>query len=121
LLTRFGVAAPSLETPARQLSGGNLQKLILARELSKQPRLIIAEQPTHGLDIASTVSLWEELLRHRDHAGILLISGDLTEALSLSDRIAVIFRGQLMGILSAQEEEAIAEIGPMMAGVRHEG
>lgn len=121
LLARFDVAAPSPAALARQLSGGNLQKLILARELSKGPRLIIAEQPTHGLDVASTVALWEELLRHRDHAGILLISGDLTEALSLSDRIAVIFRGQLMGIFSAQEEGAVAEIGPMMAGVRHEG
>jgi simple sugar transport system ATP-binding protein len=121
LLAKFGVAAPSPAALARQLSGGNLQKLILARELSKRPRLIIAEQPTHGLDVTSTVALWEELLRHRDHAGILLISGDLTEALSLSDRIAVIFRGQLMGIFSAREEEAIAEIGPMMAGVRQHG
>jgi simple sugar transport system ATP-binding protein len=120
LLARFQVAAPSPAAPTRQLSGGNLQKLILARELSKQPRLIIAEQPTHGLDVASTVALWEELLRHREQAGILLVSGDLREALSLSDRIAVIFRGQLMGVFSAQEKEAIAEIGPMMAGVRRE-
>ena len=90
-LDQFHVVAPSLTASARQLSGGNLQKLILAREL-----------------------------RQRARAGILLISGDLREALSLSDRIAVIFRGRLMGILSASDENAIAEIGPMMAGVAQE-
>ena len=116
-LDQFHVVAPSLTASARQLSGGNLQKLILARELSKGPDLIIAEQPTHGLDIGATMDVWDELLRQRARAGILLISGDLREALSLSDRIAVIFRGQLMGVFSTDDEDAIAEIGPMMAGV----
>jgi simple sugar transport system ATP-binding protein len=118
LLARFHVTALGPRTLARQLSGGNLQKLILARELSKGPRLIVADQPTHGLDIGATVEVWRELLRQRAEAGILLISGDLTEALSLSDRIAVIFRGEIMGILSTSESDALAEIGPMMAGVR---
>ncbi len=119
-LDRFRVVAESLQTPARQLSGGNLQKLILARELSKKPSFVIAEQPTHGLDIGATEEVWNELLRQREEAGVLLISGDLREALSLSDRIAVMFRGRLMGVLSADDEDAIAEIGPMMAGVRRE-
>jgi simple sugar transport system ATP-binding protein len=92
--------------------------LILARELSKGPRLIVADQPTHGLDIGATVEVWRELLRQRADAGILLVSGDLTEALSVSDRIAVIFRGEIMGVLSTSDSEALAEIGPMMAGVR---
>lgn len=118
LLARFHVAAPGPHTLARQLSGGNLQKLILARELSKEPRLIVADQPTHGLDIRATVEVWRELLRQRADAGILLVSGDLTEALSLSDRIAVIFRGEIMGVLSTSDSDALAEIGPMMAGVR---
>ena len=118
LLARFHVAAPGPHALARQLSGGNLQKLILARELSKGPRLIVADQPTHGLDIGATVEVWRELLRQRADAGILLVSGDLTEALSLSDRIAVIFRGEIMGVLSTSDSEALAEIGPMMAGVR---
>jgi len=118
LLARFQVAAAGPDALGRQLSGGNLQKLILARELSKEPRLIIADQPTHGLDIGATMNVWNELLRQRARAGILLVSGDLTEVLSLSDRIAVIFRGELMGILSAADPEAIAEIGPMLAGVR---
>jgi general nucleoside transport system ATP-binding protein len=118
LLARFHVAASGPTALARQLSGGNLQKLILARELSKEPGLIIAEQPTHGLDIGATLEVWDELLRQRERAGILLVTGDLTEALSLSDRIAVLFRGQLMGLFDADDDEAVAEIGPMMAGVR---
>ena len=118
LLARFHVAASGPHALARQLSGGNLQKVILARELSKGPRLIVADQPTHGLDIGATVEVWQELLRQRADAGILLVSGDLTEALSLSDRIAVIFRGEIMGILSTSDPDALAEIGPMMAGVR---
>jgi len=120
VLARFHVAAPGPHALGRQLSGGNMQKLILARELSKQPQLIIAEHPTHGLDIGATVEVWEELLRQRTRAGILLVSGDLTEVLALSDRIAVIFRGELMDTFSAADPDAIAEIGPMMAGVRHE-
>jgi simple sugar transport system ATP-binding protein len=94
--------------------------LILARELSSEPRLLIAEHPTHGLDIGATVEVWEELLRQRARAGILLVSGDLTEVLALSDRIAVIFRGELMGTFSTTDPDAVAEIGPMMAGVPQE-
>ena len=119
-LARFHVAVSGLHALGRHLSGGNLQKLILARELSKDPRLLIAEHPTHGLDIGATVEVWEELLRQRSRAGILLVSGDLTEVLALSDRIAVIFRGELMGTFSTTDPDAIAEIGPMMAGVPQE-
>jgi general nucleoside transport system ATP-binding protein len=119
-LARFHVAAPGPHALGRQLSGGNMQKLILARELSKEPRLIIAEHPTHGLDIGATVEVWEELLRRRTQAGILLLSGDLTEVLALSDRIAVIFRGEIMGAFSATDPDAVAEIGPMMAGILRE-
>ena len=120
LLSKFHIAAPSVRTMARQLSGGNLQKLILARELSKNPRLLIAEQPTHGLDIGATEDLWLEILRQRETAGILLVSGDLKEVLSLSDRIGVMFRGRLMDVFSVEDEDRMGEIGPMMAGVRSE-
>ena len=102
------------------MSGGNLQKLILARELSKSLRLLIAEQPTHGLDIGATEEVWTELLKQRATAGILLTSGDLKEVLSLSDRIGVIFRGRLMGVFSVEDEDWIGDIGPMMAGVKQE-
>jgi simple sugar transport system ATP-binding protein len=120
LLPRFHVIAPHIHALARQLSGGNLQKLILARELSKGPKLLIAEQPTHGLDIGATEEVWVELLKQRETAGILLVSGDLKEVLSLSDRIGVIFRGRLMDIFSTEDEDWIEEIGPLMAGVRQE-
>ncbi len=120
LLPKFHIVAPHIHALARQLSGGNLQKLILARELSKGPKLLVAEQPTHGLDIGATEEVWFELLKQRETAGILLVSGDLKEVLSLSDRIGVIFRGRLMGIFSTEDEDWIEEIGPLMAGVRQE-
>ncbi len=120
LLSRFHVAAPGIHATARQLSGGNLQKLILARELSKSPRLLIAEQPTHGLDIGATEEVWTELLKQRETAGVLLISGDLKEVLSLSDRIGVVFRGRLMDVFSVEDEDWIGDIGPLMAGVKQE-
>jgi ABC-type uncharacterized transport system ATPase subunit len=120
LLPKFHIVAPDINAMARQLSGGNLQRLILARELSKAPRLIIAEQPTHGLDIGATEEVWAELLKQRETAGILIISGDLREVLSLSDRVGVIFRGRLMDIFSTEDEDWVGEIGPMMAGVKKE-
>jgi simple sugar transport system ATP-binding protein len=120
LLARFHVVAPGPDALAGQLSGGNLQKLILGRELSRGARLLIAEQPTHGLDIGATTEVWAELLRQRAEAGILLVSGDLTEVLSLADRVVVLFRGQVMGVLGVDDEDAIGEIGPMMAGMRRD-
>jgi simple sugar transport system ATP-binding protein len=120
LIHRFHILAPGPDARARQLSGGNLQKLILAREFSRQPSLLIAEHPTHGLDVGATEEVWGELVRLRETAAVLLVSGDLTEALSLSDRIGVIFRGRLMGVIDVTQEDAIHEIGPMMAGVHRE-
>ncbi len=101
---------------AGQLSGGNLQKIILARELEKHPRLIIAEQPTQGLDIGATEEVWQTLIAQREHAGILLVSGDLKEVLSLADRIAVMFRGKILEIISSSDTDGIARIGLLMAG-----
>ncbi|RLA90240.1 MAG: ABC transporter ATP-binding protein, partial [Deltaproteobacteria bacterium] len=117
LINHYNIFAESLKMPARQLSGGNLQKLILARELSRNPLLLIAHQPTHGLDIGATEEIWEELIAFREKGAVLLISGDLKEVLTLSDRIAVIFRGRIMDIFSGYDEEKIGEIGLLMAGV----
>ncbi len=105
---------------ARQLSGGNLQKLILAREFFQSPYLLIAEQPTRGLDIGATEEIWQALLQQREHGGVLLVSGDLKEALSLADSILVIFRGQVMDIISCDDQKGLERIGPLMAGVRKE-
>lgn len=117
LMKRYRIAAPSLEVKAGHLSGGNLQKLILARELSREPLLLIAEQPTRGLDVGATEGVWHALLRQRDRGGILLVSGDLKEVLSLADRILVLFRGRAMGIISCEDEAGLERIGPLMAGV----
>ena len=116
LMAKFSVIAPSISVPAKQLSGGNLQRLILARELSRNTRLLIAEQPTHGLDVGSIEYVWKFLLEQRKNAGILLVSGDLGEALSLSDRIGVIFQGELT-VFDKPFSEKEEEIGLKMMGL----
>ena len=101
--------------PAR-LSGGNQQKLILAREFSQTPRLIIASQPTRGLDIGATAYVHQRLLEERDRgAAILLISADLDEIMLLSDRILVMYNGRSMGELDAHTADS-QTLGLMMAG-----
>ena len=117
LIQEFDVQPPAPGNLARRLSGGNLQKLVLAREFFRRPRLIVAEQPTQGLDIGAMEAIWQVLLKARERAGILLITGDLTEALMLSDRIAVIFEGRIMDTFDADDREKIDNIGLLMAGV----
>jgi ABC-type uncharacterized transport system ATPase subunit len=116
LMTKFCVVAPNVNTPAKQLSGGNLQRLILARELSKNTQLLVAEQPTHGLDVGSIEFVWRFLLEQRKNAGILLVSGDLSEVLSLSDRIGVMFQGKVT-IFESPFSDKIEEIGLKMTGL----
>jgi simple sugar transport system ATP-binding protein len=117
LVQNFSVKTPTLETPAKNLSGGNIQKLILARELSRRPSVVIAAQPTRGLDVGAIEYVHRTLIDQRDRGtATLLISEDLDEILALSDRIAVIFEGRIMGEL--QRDEATAErLGLLMAGV----
>ncbi len=120
LVKRFDIQTPSIHAPSRLLSGGNLQKMILARETSSQPRVIIAMHPTRGLDVGATEAIHRVLLAARDQGtAILLISEDLEEILALADRIAVIYEGQIMGIVKAEEAD-IEHIGLMMAGSRIE-
>jgi simple sugar transport system ATP-binding protein len=115
-IAAYQIMTPSYNTPAKLLSGGNIQRLILARELSGQPRLIIAAHPTYGLDVGATEQIRGLLLRQRElGAGVLLISEDLEEILSLSDQILVLFAGQAMGLLEAEEAE-LEELGLLMAG-----
>ena len=117
LISDFRVIAPDLKILARQLSGGNIQRLILARELSQNPEILIAEQPTHGLDVSSTEDVWKALLEQKKTAGILLVSGDLEEVLSLSDRIGVMFKGQIVDVFDGScAKDRIDEIGLMMTG-----
>lgn len=120
-MAEYQIAAPSDSSAAKLLSGGNIQRMVLARELSGKPRLIVAVHPTYGLDVGATEQVRQVLLRQRERgAAILLISEDLEEVMALSDRILVMFSGGVMGILDAEEAEA-GEIGLMMAGVQREG
>jgi general nucleoside transport system ATP-binding protein len=117
LVRRFNVKTPTLETPVKNLSGGNIQKLILARELSRQPKVLIAAQPTRGVDIGATEFIHERLLEQRTNGtAVLLISEDLDEIQALSDRIAVIYEGKIMEVFErgAATPEAL---GLLMAGV----
>ncbi len=116
LMTRFSVAAPGPDTPTRLLSGGNVQKVVLARELSSHPSVIVAANPTRGLDVGATESVRALLLKAAaEGVGILLISEDLDEVMALADRIAVIYEGRIAGVVS-REEADVQRIGLMMAG-----
>lgn len=115
-VTEFNVQPGKPDMTAGRLSGGNLQKLVLAREFYRNSRLIVAEQPTQGLDIASTEEVWRQLLQARKHAGILLVTGDLREAVTLADRIAVIFRGKIMDDFPVDDKDRMKRIGLLMAG-----
>jgi ABC-type uncharacterized transport system ATPase subunit len=116
LVDRFAVKTPSTSTPIGNLSGGNAQKVILARELSRQPAVSVIAQPTRGLDIGASEFIRDRIVAQRqDGTAVLLISEDLDELLALSDRVAAMFDGMLMGIVD--REAATPElVGLMMAG-----
>jgi len=117
LVKKYSVSTPSVETPVKNLSGGNLQKLMLGRELSDAPKALVAVHPTWGLDVAATHFVRQQILHERDRGtAILLVSEDLEELLSLSDRLAVIFKGEIMGIFDNPGEATPEKIGLMMAG-----
>lgn len=120
LIQEFNVATPNGDVMAKNLSGGNLQKLILARVLSRNPRLIIAALPTQGLDIGAIEFVRNKLIEAKaKKSGVLLISEDLDEIFSLCDRIAPIYEGRFMGIVS-REKARREEVGAMMAGISFE-
>ncbi|UQZ35367.1 ABC transporter ATP-binding protein [Paenibacillus sp. PK3_47] len=118
LVRRFNVKTPELDTPVQQLSGGNQQKLLFAREVSQKPKLMVAVHPTQGLDVGAAAGVHELLMELRaSGSGVLLISEDLDELLQLSDRILVIYNGSIIG--ESDHEHADREsIGLRMAGVR---
>jgi simple sugar transport system ATP-binding protein len=116
LIKDFQVATPSIHVQTKNLSGGNIQKLILGREIADNPDLLVASHPTYGLDIGATEYLRNQLLKRRkEGGGVLLVSEDLEEIFELSDRIAVIFQGRFMGILDSDDPRR-RDIGLMMAG-----
>jgi simple sugar transport system ATP-binding protein len=120
MIAKFRIKTPSQETLAKNLSGGNIQKVVLARELSREPRVIVAAQPTRGLDIGATEYVRQQIIDQRlAGVAIMLVSEDLDEILALSDRIAVMFEGQIMGIVP-REEATPEKLGLLMAGVKED-
>ena len=118
MIGRYGVKAPGPETPVRQLSGGNLQKVVLAREFSSEPRVLVAAAPTRGLDVGAIETVHGYLREAATgQVAVLLLSEDLDEVLTLSDRIAVMFEGAIVGEVEA-ESATVEEIGLLMAGGR---
>jgi len=112
---------PTVNTPVRLLSGGNLQRVILAREISGHPNFMVAVQPTRGLDVGAIEGVHRLLLTQREAgAAVLLISEELEELLALSDRVYVIYEGKIMGeikVVSAEPDQSqIEAIGLMMTG-----
>jgi len=118
LVRRFHVHPTELSTKAWQMSGGNLQKLVLAREFYRKPRIIVAEQPSQGLDVGAIEEVWSRLLNIRSQAGVLLFTGDLNEALRLADTVAVMFRGRFMDVFEATDKAKVDNIGMLMAGAQ---
>ena len=118
LVKSFDIVVNDISAPAKSLSGGNQQKVIVAREFSKNPKVVIASQPTRGLDVGSTEYIRKKLLEYRTKgAGVLLVSADLDEVLQLSDRIAIMYEGEFMGVYKPSELDE-EKIGLLMGGRR---
>lgn len=116
LVDKFDVKTPSVETTAGALSGGNKQKLVIARELAWEPKLLIAAQPTRGVDVGSIEFIHNQIVQARDNgAAVLLVSAELDEVLGLADRVAVIYAGKIVAELDEKEAER-NKVGRLMAG-----
>ena len=121
LVHTFDIRTPSLETNVGSLSGGNQQKVIVARELARQVKLLVANQPTRGLDVGSIEFIHRHIVDARDKgAAVLLVSAELDEIMSLSDRIAVMYKGRILDTLEGKSA-AREQLGLLMAGVTKEG
>ncbi len=120
LIERYNIMVPRIEAPVKLLSGGNMQKLLLAREITENPSLLIAVHPTRGLDVGATEFIRKKLLEVRDMGmAVLLISEDLDEILMISDRIGVIYEGRITGIVNAKDAD-VHKIGLLMTGATEE-
>ena len=120
LIDEFDIRTPSPRTPAGSLSGGTQQKVIVAREFSRPIKLLVASQPTRGLDVGSIEYIHHRIVEKRDAGcGVLLVSSELDEIMELSDRIAVMYRGKIVAVLEA-EEATKEHVGLLMAGVSPE-
>lgn len=115
-LQQFDIRAQGIDSLAKQLSGGNQQKVVLARELSRELRLLVASQPTRGLDVGSIEFVHDQIVAVRDKGiPVVIVATELDEATQLGDRIAVMYRGKVVGVVPANTERSV--LGKMMAGV----
>jgi ABC-type uncharacterized transport system ATPase subunit len=120
LVKEFDIRTPGIGVNGGNLSGGNQQKLVVAREFSRQPRLLIAAQPTRGIDVGSIEFIHQRIVEQRDAgAAVLLVSAELDEIMALSDRIAVMYKGQIIGVVEAAKTTR-EQLGLLMAGIKTE-
>jgi simple sugar transport system ATP-binding protein len=116
LVQKFSIRVGDVDEEIAHLSGGNQQKVVVARELDRRPKFLLVNQPTRGIDIGATEFVRQQIIAERDEgAAILLISTDLEEIFALSDRILVMFEGQIMGEVSP-DPDMIEQVGLLMAG-----
>ena len=115
LVKEFDIRTPSIDVAARNLSGGNQQKVIVAREMGSQPKVLLAAQPTRGVDIGAIEFIHRQIVKERDAgAAVLLVSAELDEVRSLSDRIAVMYEGKIVSIEPPETPEE--RLGLLMTG-----
>ena len=121
LIEKFGILTPNGELPVSSLSGGNMQKVVVAREFSSNPKILIAAQPTRGIDVGATEFIRKQLVKKRtDGTAVLLVSADLSEVMSLSDRIITMFEGQITGVFPDASKVEEEELGYYMLGVKRQ-
>jgi general nucleoside transport system ATP-binding protein len=121
LIKEYDIMVPRRDAPVKLLSGGNMQKLLFAREAEEKPEVLIAVNPTRGLDIGATEFIRNELVKQRNNGvAVLLISGDLDEIFMLSDRIGVIFEGEILDVMDIDDAD-LERVGLLMAGLRDDG
>ena len=121
LIDRFSIKTPDGKLPVSSLSGGNMQKVVVARELSADPEVLIASQPTRGIDVGATEYIREQLVEYRSNGtAILLVSADLGEVMSLSDRIITLYEGKVTGVFPDASKVSEEELGLYMLGLKHQ-
>jgi len=121
LIKKFGILTPDGKLPVSSLSGGNMQKVIVAREFSSNPNVLIASQPTRGIDVGATEFVREQLVEIRNNgAAILLVSADLSEVMSLADRIITLYEGEITGVFPDASKVDEKELGLYMLGIKHQ-
>ncbi|HSV85606.1 MAG TPA: ATP-binding cassette domain-containing protein, partial [Levilinea sp.] len=121
MIAAYSIRTPNGRLPVASLSGGNMQKVIVAREFSSAPDLLIAAQPTRGIDVGATEFIRQQLVRQRSAGtAVLLVSADLAEVMSLSDRIIAMFEGKITGVFPDASQVSEEELGLYMLGLKHQ-